>query len=148
MRRFAILLMTGLLLTACSRTPQPPVGRWVGNYESSVVMVDAWLEILPNGTVRICAPDILDVGDPSAEDRKAMHARLAQDLSDAWGEVKLRTYEFDGRIFRKPGGYAPQMEWNAKKHQMKVVFYFGTQKSIRIDMHPVKDFSEDPWAPY
>jgi hypothetical protein len=109
-------------------------------------MVDAWLEILPNGTVRICAPDILDVGDPSQEDRTAMHARLAQDLSDAWGEVKLRTYDFDGHIFRKPGGFAPQMEWNPKKREMKLVFYFGTQKSIHIDMKPVNDFSEDRWA--
>jgi hypothetical protein len=29
---------------------------------------------------------------------------------------------------------------------MKVVFYFGMQRSLRIVMHPVKDFSEDPWG--
>ena len=146
MFRSAILLTAGLLLAACSRTPQPPAGRWVGNYESSTVMVDAWLEILPSGAVRICAPDILDVGDPSDEDRASMHAKLASDLSDAWGEVQLRTYDFDGHVFRKPGGFAPQMEWDAGTRQMKLVFYFGTQRSIRIEMHPVKDFGEDGWA--
>jgi len=146
MRRLAILLVAGLVLVACSRTPPPPSGRWIGSYESSSVMVDAWLEIAPNGTVRICAPDLLDPGSPSDEDRAAMHVRLAGDLADAWGEVKQRSYDFDGRVFRKPGGIAPQMEWNPKKKEMKLVFYFGMQRSIRIAMHPVKDFGEDPWA--
>jgi len=146
MRRFAILLIAGLVLIACSRTPQPPTGRWVGTYESETVMVDAWLEILPGGSVRICAPDVLDPGSPSDEDRAGMHAKLASDLADAWGEVKLRSYDFDGHVFRKPGGFAPQMEWNPKTKQMKLVFYFGMQHSIRIAMHEVKDFDEDPWA--
>jgi len=146
MRRSAILVTAGLALVACSRGPQPPSGRWIGNFESEAVMVDAWLEILPGGSVRICAPDILDVGAPSDADRTGMHARLASDLSDAWGEVKLRSYDFDGRTFRKPGGVAPQMEWNPATHEMKLVFYFGMQHSIRIAMHAVKDFSEDAWA--
>lgn len=145
MRGFAVLLFAGLTLIACSRTSHPPSGRWIGNYESSSVMVDAWLEILPNGAVRVCAPDILDIGEPSEEDRAAMHARLASDLADAWGEVALRTYDFDGRTFRKPGGIAPQMEWNPGTREMKLVFYFGTQHSIRILMHAVNDFSEDGW---
>jgi hypothetical protein len=146
MQRFVVLLITALFLAACSRTPQPPVGRWIGNYESSGVMVDAWLEILPDGTVRICAPDILNVGAPSDEDRTAMHAKLAADLSDAWNEVKLRSYDFDGHVFRKPGGIAPQMEWDARTRQMKLVFYIGMQHSIRINMHAVNDFTEDSWA--
>jgi len=146
MRRFAVLLIAGLVLVACSRAPQPPVGRWVGNYESPSVMVDAWLEILPGGSVRVCAPDILDVGTPSEEDRGAMHVRLASELSDAWGEVKLRSYDFDGRVFRKPGGFAPQMEWDPATKRMKLVFYFGMQRSIRIEMRAVKEFNEDSWA--
>jgi len=146
MRRFAILLIAGAVLFACSKTPSPPAGRWVGNYESPTVMVDAWLEILPNGSVRVSAPNFLDMGQPDDAQRAAMHARLASDLSDGWGEVELRKYDFDGRVFRKPGGFAPQMEWNPKTQQMKLVFYFGMQHSIRIAMHPVKDFSEDPWG--
>jgi len=147
MGRLAILLIAGLILSGCFGKPTPPAGRWIGNFESPSVMVDAWLEIMPDGTVRICAPDILDVGSPSDEDRASMHARLASDLSDAWGEVQLRLYDFDGTTFRKPGGVAPQMEWNPTTHRMKLVFYFGTQRSIRIDMRPVKDFSDDPWVP-
>jgi len=146
MRRFAILLIAGLVLAGCSKHPQPPAGRWIGNFESQAVMVDAWLEIVPDGSVRICAPDILDAGSPTDEQRAKMHAQLASDLADAWGEVKLRAYDFDGRTFRKPGGIAPQMEWNPDTHEMKLVFYFGMQHSIRIAMHAVKDFNEDAWA--
>ncbi len=147
MRRFAVLLLAGLVLVGCSEHHVPPTGRWMGHYESPSVMVDAWLEILPNGQVRISAPDLLYPGDPSDEERAEMRGRVASDLSDAWDEVALRRYDFDGHVFRKPGGIAPQMEWNAETHQMKLVFYFGTQHSIRIVMAPVKDFSEDPWLP-
>jgi hypothetical protein len=146
MRRFAVLLIAGLVLAACSRTPQPPVGRWVGNFESPSVMVDAWLEILPGGAVRVCAPDLLDVGEPDDAQRALLHARLAGDLYEAWGDIAPRKYDFDGRVFRKPGGFAPQMEWDPKTREMKLVFYFGMQRSMRIVMHPVKDFSEDPWS--
>jgi hypothetical protein len=146
MRRLAILLIAALALAGCSKPQQPPSGRWVGNYESPSVMVDAWLEILPNGNVRVSAPDLLDVGNPSEAQRALLHARLANDLGDGWGDVVPRKYDFDGRVFRKPGGFSPQMEWNPLTRQMKVVFYFGMQHSIRIVMHPVKDFSEDPWG--
>lgn len=145
MRRFAILLFAGLMLAGCARHHQPPVGRWIGHYESSSVMVVAWLEILPNGSVRVSAPDLLDPGSPTDDQRQEMHKRLASDLSDAWGEVELRNYDFDGHVFRKPGGIAPQMEWNSLTRQMKLVFYFGMQRSIRIPMTPVKDFNQDPW---
>ena len=147
MRRFAILLLAGLLLGACSKELAPPQGRWIGHYETPQVMVVAWLEILPSGDIRVSAPDFLDVGDPTDDQRREMHKRLAYDLSEGWSEVKLRQYEFDGHVFRKPGGVAPQMEWDAGKKEMKVVFYFGMSHSIRIPMTPVKNFSEDPWLP-
>jgi hypothetical protein len=146
MRRFSIILLAALALAACSKHPAPPQGRWVGNYESPAVMVDAWLEILPNGTVRVSAPDLTDIGAPTDEERVLLQARLASQLADGWGEVEPRKFDFDGRVFRKPGGVAPQMEWNPKTRQMKVVFYFGKQHSLRIVMHPVKDFDEDPWG--
>ena len=146
MRRFSILLLAAVALVACSRQPAPPQGRWIGNYESPAVMVEAWLEILPGGTVRVSAPDLTDIGSPTDEERAVMHARLASQLSDDWNDVVPRKFDFDGRVFRKPGGFAPQMEWNPETRQMKVVFYFGMQRSLRIVMHPVKDFSEDPWG--
>jgi hypothetical protein len=147
MRRFAVLLILGLVLAACSKQHEVPAGRWIGHYESPSVMVVAWLEITSSGDVRISAPDYLDIGEPSDEARDAAHRKLSSQLSDDWGQVQPRRYEFDGRIFRKPGGFAPQMEWNPKTHQMKVVFYFGMQRSVHIPMTPVKEFNEDPWLP-
>jgi hypothetical protein len=145
MRRFAILLVAALVLAACSKHHTPPTGRWIGHFESPTVMVVAWLEILPGGDVRVSAPDLLDIGEPDDTQRAMMHSRLANDLSDAWGEVQLRRYDFDGRVFRKPGGVAPQMEWNPLTHEMKLVFYFGMQRSMRIPMQRVKNFNDDPW---
>lgn len=146
MRRFSILLLAALALGACSKHPAPPHGRWIGHYESPVVMVDVRLEILPNGKVRVSAPDLTGIGNPTDEQRQILHARLAADLAGSWGDVKPRTFDFDGTVFRKPGGIAPQMEWTPRTQQMKVVFYFGMQHSLRIAMHRVQDFSEDPWA--
>jgi hypothetical protein len=145
MRRFAILLMAGLILAGCGKSHQPPVGRWVGHYESPSVMVVAWLEIGKGGEVKVSAPDILDIGEPTDEQREAAHKRLANELYDTWGNVPPRVYDFDGHVFRKPGGYARQMEWDPNTQQMKVVFYFGMQRSIHIAMQPVKEFTEDPW---
>lgn len=147
MRRFAILLIAGLLLSACSKQHEAPAGRWIGRYESPSVMVVAWLEISPAGDIKVSAPDLLDPGDPSDEQREAMHKQLANQLSNDWGLVKPRHYDFDGKVFRKPGGFAPQMEWNPKTKQMKLVFYFGMQRSIRIPMQAVRSFDEDPWLP-
>jgi hypothetical protein len=147
MHRFVILLLVGLgALVACSRPAQPPVGRWIGNYDAPDVMVDARLEITKDGLVRASAPDLLDVGQVSDEARAAMHARLAADLAESWDEAEPRAMDFDGHIFRKAGGVAPQMEWDPQTRRMKVVFYFGTKHSIRIPMRAVDDFGSDPWA--
>lgn len=146
MRRIPILLLAVLALAACSRPAKPPHGRWIGNYESAAVMVDAWLEIQPDGTVRASAPDLTDVGTPTDAERAVLHARLAAQAQEDWKGVVPRRYDFDGRVFRKPGGIAPQMEWDARSKQMKLVFYFGMQHSIRIAMREVADFGDDPWA--
>lgn len=145
MRRFAILLIAGLVLAACTKQHAPPNGRWIGHYESPAVMVVAWLEIAPNGDIKVSAPDFLEPGELDDDQRAMAHRRLANSLSDAWGEVKPRRYDFDGKVFRKPGGVAPQMEWDPGTNQMKVVFYFGMQRSIRIPMTQVKEFGQDPW---
>ena len=147
MHRFAILLLIGLgALVACSRPAQPPVGRWIGNYDSPDVVVDARLEIGKDGKVRASAPDLLDAGEVSDEARIALHARLAADLAEGWDEVEPRSMDFDGHVFRKPGGVAPQMEWNPQTKHMTLVFYFGTKHSIRIPMRAVDDFGKDPWT--
>jgi hypothetical protein len=53
--------------------------------------------------------------------------------------------DFDGKVFRKPGGIAPQAIWDAKTGSMQLVIYPGAQPSIRIAMRRVGDFSADPW---
>jgi hypothetical protein len=105
----------------------------------------AWLEISPAGDVRVSAPDFLDPGELSDEQRTNAHRRLANQIYDDWSSVRSRHYDFDGHVFRKPGGFAPQMEWNPVTKQMKLVFYFGMQRSMRIAMTPVKEFTDDPW---
>jgi hypothetical protein len=147
MHRFAILLLVGLgVLVACSRPAHPPVGRWIGNHDTPDVMVDVRLEIAKDGMVRASAPDLLDVGEVSDETRAVMHARLASDLAESWDAAEPRKMDFDGHVFRKQGGIAPQMEWNPRTKQMKLVFYFGTKRSIRIPMRAVENFDSDPWA--
>ena len=149
MGRFAILLIgllsCGLFISGCSESHKPPSGRWIGHLDSPAVMVDAWLEITPNGDVKVSAPDILDPGEPTDEQREAAHKRLANQVYDDWGSVHARHYEFDGHTFRKPGGVAPQMEWDPSSQKMKLVFYFAMQRSIRIAMSEVKDFNQDTW---
>jgi hypothetical protein len=145
MSRLATLLFVGLVLVACSK-PVIPAGRWVAHYESQGIMVDARLEIGTTGKVRVSAIDLVDAQIDSEEDRSAMHRQLATELADGWGDVTPRPMDFDGHIFRKPGGFAPQMEWDSKTKEMKLVFYFGTQRSIGIPMQAVDDFNDDPWA--
>lgn len=145
MSRLATLLFASLALVACSR-PVAPAGRWVAHYESQGTMVDARLEIGANGLVRVSATDLLDVQPDSEEDRMAMHRQVAAQLADGWGDVTPRPMDFDGHIFRKPGGFAPQMEWTPKTKEMTLVFYFGTQHSIHIPMQAADDFNDDAWA--
>ncbi|MGB8600755.1 MAG: hypothetical protein WCD42_01015 [Rhizomicrobium sp.] len=146
MRRISVLLLAGLaFLAACSHGEKPPTGRWIGQIDSADVMVDARLEILADGTVKLSAPDILGAGELSDDERTMLHNRVAEQLEASWSKAPVRRMDFDGKVFRKPGGVAPQMEWNPQTHEMKVVFYFGMQRSIRISMIRVSDFSSDPW---
>ena len=58
MRRAAFLLALLVpALAGCSK-PAPPVGKWEGGYASNSTLVTARVEVLPNGTVRVMAPDI------------------------------------------------------------------------------------------
>jgi hypothetical protein len=134
------------VLWACMRSPTPPVGRWEGTYEASDVMVAVRLEITPKGEIYLCAPDLMDIANSSGDERPAMRQKLAQDLVIEWGAVEPRSLEFDGRVFRKPGGVAPQMEWNPQSRSMTAVLYLGMHAAIRVPMHTVTEFSTDPWS--
>src|SRR6185437_3084241 len=107
MRKLAFVLVTAVALLSCSH-PAPPVGRWEGTYESNDVMVAVRLEIGTDGQVRVSAPNLQDVGAASEDDRVQMRDKLANDLATDWENAVPRAMDFDGGVFRKPGGIAPQ----------------------------------------
>ncbi len=78
--------------------------------------------------------------------RAAMRQNMSARLAGAWGEVAPRPMDFDGTTFRKPGGIAPQIEWNAKTRRMTLYVYIGTQPVLKIPLHPVGDFTDNPWS--
>jgi hypothetical protein len=148
MRHLCVSLIAGICLVsvfACSRSPIPS-GRWQGAYESRDTMIVTRLEIDPKGNVYLTAPDATDIDNASAEDRAAIRQRLTDGLSTAWGDAQPRQFEFDGRVFRKPGGFAPQLVWDPERSTMTEVVYLGLKPAIRIPLHPVSDFGKDPWA--
>src|SRR4051812_8713321 len=124
--RFAAILLAALLaLTACSK-PRPPLGKWEGGYESGGDLVVARVEILPSGQVKVMAPDITNVMG-SREQINEYRARLSADLVNGWSEVTPRSFDFDGKIFRKPGGFAPQMVWDKASNHMTLELYIGAR---------------------
>jgi hypothetical protein len=146
MRRLRPLLACGLCFLAllgCS-AHTPPIGRWEGAYEASDLMAVIRLEISPKGEIFLSAPDALDIQNASANDRLAMHQKLAEGLVASWSGVQPRTLDFDGHEFRKPGGIAPQLEWNADSKQMTAILYFGMRSGLRVPLHSVETFSADP----
>ncbi len=147
MRVLSAVLVAGLCLAAtlACTSAKPPVGRWEGTYESADTMIVARLEIDKGGLVFVSAPDALDVTTTDEAERELIRQRLALGLERAWSEVVPRKLDFDGTVFRKPGGVAPQMEWNPDTRQMTLVVYPGTRPSVHIKMRAVHDFSADPW---
>lgn len=146
MRAFPAALVAGLCLAMAACTPaKPPTGRWEGTYESRTTMIAARLEIDPNGLVYISAPDAIDIKATDPDDREIIRQRLAMGLERTWPTVPPRKFAFDGTVFRKPGGIAPQMTWNPSTKQMTLVVYPGTQPIVHVKMHRVRHFSADPW---
>src|SRR5437764_8627628 len=143
--RFAVGLMVVLLMvTACSK-PSPPVGKWEGGYESGGDLVVARVEILPSGQVKIMAPDITNaIG--SREQMNEFRARLAADLANGWSEVAPRSFDFDGKTFRKPGGVAPQMVWDKASNHLTLELYIGARPAMPVPLRPVDDFHDNPFA--
>ena len=140
------LLIAGLAVTlaACSK-PTPPVGKWEGGYEHGGDIVVARVEILPSGQVKLMAPDITNVMGPRAQVEQ-YRARLAADLANGWSSVEPRSFDFDGKTFRKPGGVAPQMVWDKTSNHLTLELYIGARAALPVPLRPVDDFHDNPWA--
>ncbi len=146
MRSFAIV--GGLCLIAalaCSNTKTPPVGRWEGVVEAPDAMAAARLEISPKGDIYLGAVNTTEIENVPDAEKAAMRKRLAEELASDWRGIRPRPLEFDGLVFRKPGGVASQIEWNPQTKQMTAILYLGTRAALRVPMHQVLDFSDDPW---
>jgi hypothetical protein len=133
-----------LALAACSK-PQPPVGKWEGGAETGGVLVAARVEVMPNGTVRVSAPDITNAMGPRDEIVQ-MQSRLAADLANGWPDVRPRSFDFDGKTFRKPGGVAPQMVWDKDTNQMTLELYIGANPALPVPLRPVDGFHDSPFG--
>jgi hypothetical protein len=146
MRHFPpIAAALGVILAAaaCSN-PRPPIGRWQGTYEDSNLVVVARLEIDSSGVVRISAPNaIIDSAPMSKEERADLRKRLDAGLAQSWSSVGPLPLEFDGHVFHKPGGVAPQLEWDGAAKKMVLVFYSGNRSSVHVPLDSVADFSSD-----
>ena len=145
MRPFVAVLVAALTLASCAKTA-PPAGRWEGAYQFKGTFIAARLEIAPNAEARISAPDVTDASIDNEADRVTMRQTIADRLAGSWGDVEPRPMDFDGSTFHKPGGIAPQIDWDRSSNVMTLYVYLGTQPAIRIPLHPVRDFSSDPWA--
>ncbi len=142
--RIAVLICLALGLAACSK-PSPPVGKWEGGYEGGGDLVAARVEILPSGQVKIMAPDITNaIGSRDQIDQ--FRAQLAADLANGWSEVAPRSFDFDGKTFRKPGGIAPQMVWDKASNQMTLELYIGARPALPVPLRPVDGFHDNPFA--
>jgi hypothetical protein len=133
-----------LMLAGCGK-PQAPVGKWEGGAENGGVLVAARVEVMPNGTVRVSAPDITNAMGERAQ-VEAMQSRLAADLANGWADIKPRNFDFDGKTFRKPGGIAPQMEWDKTTNQMTLELYIGANPAMPVPLRPVADFHDSPFG--
>ena len=143
MRRAAAVLAF-LTLTACSK-PHPPEGKWEGGYASNGTLVAARVEITADGLVKISAPDITGMQTARPERLQSIREELAADLVTAWDTVTPRPFDFDGKTFRKPGEFAPQMEWDKSSNQMTLELYIGANPALPIPLRPVDGFHDDPW---
>lgn len=138
--RIAVLLCAGLI-AACSGHPTPPTGRWQGAYEDARLILLVRMEIDDKGVVRVSAPNAIGEFDGMAEaDRATMRARLSREASETWKAVPTMPLTFDGKAFHKPGGVAPQFEWDADAKRMTMIYYAGNRASIRVPLETVGDF--------
>jgi len=142
--RFAVVALSLLTLAACSK-PAPPAGKWEGGYEAGGDLVAARVEILPSGQVKVMAPDYTNAVGSRAQINE-LRARLASDLANGWSEVSPRSLDFDGKTFRKPGGFAPQMVWDKATNQMTLELFIGARPALPIPLRPVDAFHDNPFG--
>jgi hypothetical protein len=140
-----IALLALVALAGCSK-PQPPIGKWEGGYDSNGALVVARVEILANGLVKVSAPDLLGIQGATPEEMQRNRETLAAELRNGWDDVAPRSFEFDGKTFRKPGGVAPQMVWDEKSNQMTLQFYFGNNPALPVHLRPVPAFHDNPFG--
>jgi len=139
--RFSHILFLGVLVLGACSDPQPPVGRWQGVYEDAGVIIAARLEISQNGAIRVSAPNAITGEAPlPPEERDGLRRRLEDGLAVSWPSVEPLRLQFDGKAFRKPGGVAPQLEWDSAKRQMTLVYYSGNRSSVRVPLTAVGEF--------
>jgi hypothetical protein len=142
MRHFPhfVILASLIVLAACSE-PTPPVGQWQGAYEDAGLMIVARLQIDTAGHVRVSAPNaITDTVPLSDGDRDQLRAKLEAGLAASWPNVAPLPLEFDGHVFHKAGGVAPQLEWDKSAKRMVLIFYSGNRRSVRVPLEAVPDF--------
>jgi len=144
MKKAWLFVILAAALAGCGK-PQPPVGKWEGGYESGGDLVVARVEILPSGQVKVMAPDITNAIGPR-EQVNRLRAQLAADLANGWSEVGPRSFDFDGKTFRKPGGVAPQMVWDKATNQMTLQLYIGARPALPVPLRPVDGFHDNPFA--
>jgi hypothetical protein len=142
--RKAAAALAFLMLTACAK-PHPPQGKWEGGYDGKGTLVAARVEIGADGQVKVSAPDLTNIQNTEPEQLQQMRERLAADLATAWDTVEPRPFDFDGSVFRKPGGVAPQMEWDKDSNQMTLEIYIGASPALPVPLRPVDAFHDDPW---
>jgi hypothetical protein len=140
--RLRAAFFAGLALAGCSN-PLPPAGRWEGVYEDSALIVTVRLEIGASGDVRVSAPNAITKDESLSDaDRAEIKARLLEGLAKSWPAVGNMALEFDGKAFHKPGGAAPQLEWDAKAQRMTMIYYQGRTASVRVPLSPVDAFKD------
>jgi hypothetical protein len=144
MTKKLLFAIAAMALASCGK-PQPPVGKWEGGYEAGGDLVAARVEILASGGIKISAPDVTNAMG-SRDQIDAMRAQLAADLANGWSGVDPRSFDFDGKTFRKPGGVAPQMIWDKDTNQLILELYIGARPAMPVPLRPVNDFHDNPFA--
>jgi hypothetical protein len=133
-------LAAALLLAACAKTPAP-AGKWEGLYEDDGLIVAVRLEIDDGGIIRVSAPNaVMEKRNPSRAEREEIRADLTMRLDRSWPSVRPLPLEFDGEAFRKPGGVAPQLEWDSRAAQMTMIYYSAARPSVRVKLERVEEF--------
>jgi hypothetical protein len=136
-----VMVLIGVTLSACADA-YPPTGRWEGLYEDSGVIIVARLEIADSGKIRVSAPNAITSDHPlSPAERIGIIQQLQTRLAASWPSVLPLPLEFDGHVFRKPGGVAPQLEWDADRKRMTMIYYSGNRSSVRVPLSSVGEFA-------